>query len=66
MNSGLQPYSLLAIVALCALSAGGCVRVAGTAGYVHAGQDGQLESKRAGFDTDKLVQKEKAPGSITL
>ena len=44
----------------------GCVRVAGTAGYWHAGQDGDMEAKSAGFDTNSLAQKGKTPGSITL
>lgn len=45
---------------------GGCVRVAGTAGYWHAGQDGQVEAKQTGFDTNALGQQGKTPGSITI
>ena len=55
-----------AIAVLGTVFLSGCVRVAGTAGYWHSGQDGQLESKQAGFDTNELVQKGKTPGSITV
>ena len=68
------PYTVrrtpFAAVTLCAVLLTvflcGCVRVAGTAGYWHTGQEGQLESKQAGFDTNDLVQKGKTPGSITV
>ena len=66
MCSELNTPNLLLVWDRCALILSGCVRVAGTAGYWHAGQDGPLESKQAGFDTDTLVQKGKTPGSITL
>ena len=44
---------------------GGCVRVAGTAGYWKTGENGTV-SKQAGFDTHRLVQKDQAPGSVTF
>ncbi|MFA7254743.1 MAG: hypothetical protein WC133_01425 [Candidatus Omnitrophota bacterium] len=45
---------------------GGCVRVAGTAGYAKINADGETTVKRAGFDTADLVSKNKTPGSITI
>lgn len=57
---------LIGVVALGLPLFSGCVRAVGTAGYWHTGQDGQLESNRAGFDTNDLVRKGKTPGSITI
>lgn len=39
----------------------GCVRVAGTAGSWHANPDGQVESRQAGFDTQKIFSKGEEP-----
>ena len=61
--------TIFASLLLCFLAASflsGCVRVAGTAGYWKTGQDGDLESQQASFDTDRLVQKGKTPGSVTI
>ncbi len=60
------PVPLTLIVALCALSLSGCVRVVGSAGYTKVNADGETTEKRAGFDTDDLVRKGKAPGSIAI
>lgn len=54
------------IIALCALSASGCVRLTGGAGYWHTGEEGQPQSKQVGFDTDNIVNPGKAPGKITF
>lgn len=66
-NSARNIYWLgMPVVLLCVVFLNGCVRVAGTAGYWNTGPDGQMESKQAGFDTQKLVSKGKTPRSVTI
>jgi hypothetical protein len=43
---------------------GGCVRVAGTAGYWKTGEDSETTAKRATFDTADYVSRDPSPGSI--
>jgi hypothetical protein len=57
---------LFLCLALLAVFACGCVRVAGTAGYWKTEPDGKTAVKQASFDTNRLVQKDEAPGSVTV
>lgn len=43
---------------------GGCVRVAGTAGYWKTGEDGETTVQRATFDTADYVSRSPSSGSI--
>ena len=44
----------------------GCVRVAGKTGYWYKGsEDEEAKAKQVGFDTQDLVDPNRAPGSIT-
>ena len=65
-NYELSAPCLLVIVALCALSLSGCVRVAGTAGYAKINSNGETAVKQTGFDTANLAHGSPAPGSITV
>ena len=65
-NSWFRTYYLLTIVVLCALSVSGCVRVAGGAGYYHKDSEGDVKSKKVGFDTADYVPGSPAPGKITV
>ena len=51
---------------LCAVFLSGCVSMAGTAGYWNTTPEGTTAMKQASFDTNKLVQKDEAPGSVTV
>jgi outer membrane lipoprotein-sorting protein len=46
--------------------ASGCVGVAGTAGFWKPEPDGKTAVKQASFDTNRLVQKDEAAGSVAV
>ncbi len=67
MNSAHRTLCLMMTlcVVLSAVFLGGCVRVAGGAGYWHTDQAGETTAKKAGFDTANLIADHSAPGKIT-
>lgn len=59
------PLILVLLVAFCALSLNGCVRLTGGAGYSKINADGETTTKKVGFDTADYISGSPAPGSIT-